>query len=262
MRSSGMNESPSQAHLIERQMMLSRVREQASVQRSAEKSTDRCRFVTITREVGSLSGEVATELAGRLHWQVFDNEIVNFIAEDNHVRAGLVRELDEHSQGLVYDTVERLFRMAEGISFGNEEYHQALLKTLAYLAARGSAVILGHGSAFALHGEPGIHLRMTASPAMRIERLAQRWQVSPHEAAKRMEQIDAERHGFIQHHFRHDDDDLRFYDAVFSTDRLSVDSVVRAALELVRGPEPGKGSQPFTGQETSSRGISPPGVRS
>ncbi len=253
MQTKGINESHAAGHLIERQMTLSRVREQASLQRSADESRDRCRFVTLTREVGALSKEVAAELAGRLHWQVFDNEIVNFIAEDNHVRAGLVRELDERSQGLVQDTVERLLLMAEGISFGNEEYHQALLKTLAYLATRGNAVILGHGSAFALQGEPGIHLRLTATPETRIKRLAQRWQISPHEAQKRMEQIDAERRGFIQHHFRRDVDDLRFYDAIFCTDRMSVDAIARAALELVKEPAPGRGSQPAPEPEASSR---------
>ncbi len=253
MRRTGSDEIPAAAHLVERQMMLSRVREKARVQPAAEESPNRCRFITITREVGSLSNEAATELAARLHWQVFDNEIVNFIAEDNHVRASLVRELDEHSQGLVHDMVERLLLMAEGISFGNEEYHQALLKTLAYLAARGSAVILGHGSVFALQGEPGIHLSLTASPETRIKRLAQRWQVSPHEAKRRMEQIDDERRGFIQHHFRHDPDDVRFYDAIFSTDRLTVDAVVRATLELVKGPAPGRSIAPSTSREASSR---------
>ena len=83
-----------------------------------------------------------------------------------------------------------------GTRIFNEEYHRALLKTLVCLAVRGNAVILGYGSAFALQGEPGIHLRLTASPETRIERLARRWRLSPHEVQRRMEQIDAERHGF------------------------------------------------------------------
>jgi cytidylate kinase len=185
-----------------------------------------------------MGDEVASELARRLRWHVFDKEIVDFIARDTRVRQDLVRELDERSQSLIHDMVDRLLRMAEGISFGNEEYHEALLKTLAYFAACGKAVIVGRGSAYVLQGEPGFHLRIIASPERRLQRLIQQWQARPDEARRRMLQIDAERRGFIQHHFRRNVDDLRCYDAIFNTDRLSVDQILRAALGLMGESEP------------------------
>jgi cytidylate kinase len=229
----GSDESPAAMHLIERQMLLSRVRDQKSPRPAALEPVSPYRFISIARDVGALGDAVASELAQHLHWHVFDKEIVNSIAQDSRVRQDLVRDLDERSQSLIHDTVQRLLLMAEGISFGNEEYHEALLKTLAYIAARGQAIIVGRGSAYALHGEPGLHLRIVASQVTRAERLAQRWLVSPDEARRRMQQIDAERRSFIHRHFRQDLDDPRFYDAVFHTDRLSVEQIVHAVMGMI-----------------------------
>jgi hypothetical protein len=230
-------ESNASSHLVERQMLLSQMRDKAGSHPAESEPARGHRFITIARTVGSLGDEVAAELAARLHWHVFDREIVDTIAQNIHVRQDLVRELDERSQSLIHDTVARLLLMAAGISFGNEEYHEALLKTLALLAARGEAIIVGRGSAYALQGEPGLHLRFVASPEVRVHRLAQQWRVSAEAARRRMEQVDAERRNFVHHHFRQSLDDLHFYDAVFNTDRHAVEQIADAVMGMIKLPE-------------------------
>lgn len=247
-------ESPGATHLIERQMLLSRVRDRGGPRPLEADPAAPYRFITMAREVGAEGDVVAAELAKHLNWGLFDKEIVDFIARDSHVRQDLVRELDERSQSLIHDTVQRLLLMAEGISFGNEEYHEALLKTLAYLAARGNAIIVGRGSAYALRGEPGLHVRIVASQDVRIGRLAKRWLVTPAEARRRMLHIDAERRSFIQHHFRQNIDDGRFYNAVINTDDLSIEQVVHAVLGMLSVPEHVKHAQDSEKQKT----VSPP----
>lgn len=234
-------ESHAASHLVERQMLLSRVREKGDRPAVASPPALRHRFVTIARTVGSLGDEVAAALAASLRWHLYDREIVDAIARDSHVRQELVEDLDERSQSLIHDTVARLLFMAEGISFGNEEYHEALLRTLALLAAHGNAVIVGRGSAHALQGESGLHLRFVASPEVRIRRLAKQFLISAQEARRRMEKIDAERRSFVQHHFRQNVDDMRAYDAVFNTDHMSVEQVVQAILGIIQAQElPGR----------------------
>jgi cytidylate kinase len=218
--------------LVERQMLLARVRNLAASPTTPISPSSRYRFITITRDVGALGDEVATALAGHLHWHHFDREIVDYIAQDNHVRQDLVRELDETAQNLIHDTVQRLLRTAAGISFGNQEYHQSLLKTLALLAARGDAVIVGRGSVYALQGEPGIHIRIFSSPEVRVQRLAARWGVTPEEARHRMEKVDADRRSFRQHHFGKSVEDLGFFDAVFNTDHLQIEWIVQSILSM------------------------------
>jgi cytidylate kinase len=257
------SESHDASHLVERQMLLSHVRDKAADLRPEAEPVGGHRFITMTRAVGSLGDEVAAELAARLHWHVFDREIVDEVAQNSHVRHDLVRELDERSQSLIHDMVARLLLMASGISFGNEDYHKGLLKALALLAARGNAIIVGRGSAYALQGEPGLHLRVVGSPEVRIGRLAQHWNIPPDAARRRMDRIDADRRSFIQHHFRQNIDDLRFYDAVFNTDRQSVGQIADAVMRMIKAPAHTHGSAEIAGQgAVPSRMAVPPEIES
>jgi cytidylate kinase len=223
--------------LIERQMLLYNARRRLVRENPAVELPGPYRFITISRDIGALGDFVASELATRLCWHIFEKEIVDYIAKHGHVRQDLVRQMDERGQSLVHDTVDRLLRMFQGGSFGNEEYHAALLKTLATLAAQGGAILVGHGGAFALQGQPGLHVRITASQTARIERLSQRWMASIEETRKRVQQIDEERRQFILYHFKVNREDSRFFDLIFSTDHIGVEQVVQSILGAMQHPE-------------------------
>ncbi len=217
--------------MIERQMFLWQSRLKAAREKPAAGPAPGIRFITICRSEGTLGDETARELARRLGWHVFDKEIVNYIAENSHVRESLVRQLDERSQGLLTDTIMRLLRMPEWKSFGCDEYHEALLDTLAYLSTQGNAVLVGRGSNFALRKEEhGLHVRTVASVDVRAQRLSQEWHVSPELARRCMLAGDQERKNFVRHHFKQDLDDIRYYDLIFNTDHMTVDSVVGSIL--------------------------------
>ncbi len=197
------------------------------------------RFLTISRDEGTLGDEIALALARHLGWRVYDKEIVNEIANNSHVREELVRRLDEKSQGLAYDIILDgildMFRMPEGSRFGSEDYHECLLKTLATIAAHGDGVLVGRGANFALRwSEHGIHVRIVASLDVRIRRISEVYHLSPEKARQRLLAGDAERREFIRQHFNHDYEDVRFYHAVFNTDHLSVDQVVDSILPMIK----------------------------
>jgi cytidylate kinase len=234
----GSVDGPKTQLLVERQMRLYNARHKPAQERRQDAKTGSYRFIAISRDIGSLGAEIAAELAQRLSWRVFDKEIVEYIARNSHVRESLVRELDEKTQSLIQDTIERLLRMAEGKSFGVEEYHQALLKTLATLAAQGEAIFIGRGAVFALREPSGLHLRIMASPATRIQRLSKRWQVPPDQAQKRMQQTDDEFREFIRYHFKQNRDDLRFYNLVFNTDHASTRQVVESVVAFMQASAP------------------------
>ena len=210
------------AHLVERQMLFREARERIVQEAVRGVRSSRYRFVTVSREPGSLGADIVQELAGLLSWHVYDREILESIALNANVRHRLVEQLDERAQNLVHETVQRFLRMAEGGSFGIEEYHDGLLRTLAGLAAKGEAILVGRGANFVLRGhENGLHVRIIASEEARVDRLCRRWDVSATEALRRMREIDLVRGNFIRAHFKHDIGDPRFYDLVLNTDHLA-----------------------------------------
>jgi cytidylate kinase len=226
------------ARISERQMRL-----RNALQRAEQVKDSACHFLTITGDEGTLGDEIARELAQRLGWRVYDKEIVNDIANNNHVREEMVRRLDERAQGMIYDTIFRLLRMAEGIPFGEVEYHESLMKTLAAIAAHGRAVLVGRGANFALQwSDHGLHIRTTGSSEVRIQRLSKIWNVPRETARHRMMEIDADRRAFVRQHYKQDFDDLRFYNIDFNTDHLTVGQVVDSVLSLLKSAPSSTGS--------------------
>jgi len=241
MQSIRSNEVEATGRLIERQMLLARFRQANAGETAA--TGERYRFITISRDLGAQGNLVASELAARLGWRIYDKEIVDYIAANSNVHKDLVRELDERAQNLVHDTVDRLLRMAEGVSFGNEEYHKALLKTLASFAALGGVIIVGRGGAYALQGQPGLHLRITASPDVRVGRIRERHGITLEEARRRVQRVDAERRSFLHHHFKASPENENYYDLIINTDRMSALQAAEAVLGMMQerplpAPEP------------------------
>jgi hypothetical protein len=224
-------------HLVERQMLLYEERRKLVRTSSKEAATGPYRFIAISRDIGALGDIVASELAARLNWTVYDKEIVDYIVRDGRIRKSLVAQLDERAQDRIRDTVDRLFGMFEEQLFGNEEYHVVLLKTLATLAAGGNAILLGHGAAFALQEQPGLRVRITASPPVRVDRLSKRWGLPVEETRRRVLEDDADRRHFVQRHFKLDREETRFFHVVFNTDSFTVDQVVAAVMAIMQhGP--------------------------
>ncbi len=219
--------------LVEQQLRLWNARRLAALEKPDSKQ-QAFRFVTLARDKGCLGKEIAADLSRRLGWHVFDKEIVTYIAENSHVHESLVNELDQKAQGLIQDAVGRILRMPEYASFGKEEYHRGLLKTLVYLATQGSAILVGRGANFALKGNSqGVKVRIIASREARLQRLMQKWKITMKEAQRRMQNDDEERRKFIRQCYGREFDDMHSYDIVFNTDGVSAQRVVSSILAFM-----------------------------
>ena len=184
------------------------------------------RFVTISRDEGTLGDEIAQMLSERLSWRLYDREIVNVIANNSHVREELVRRLDEKSQDLFNETLlDRIFhllRLPDQYHFGPEEYYESLLKTLATLAAHGNALLVGRGANFALrNSEYGFHIRTVGSLEVRVDRFCKSRQMLPEIARRHILAVDA------------DIDDPFYYNIIFNTDHLTVQQVVASVTSML-----------------------------
>src|SRR5207247_10873730 len=92
---------------------------------------------------------------------------------------------------------------------------------------------------FVLKVHPGLHIRVMASPDVRVERLCLRWHVTPNEARQRMRHLDLERKNYIRHHFGQDTDDPSHYDLLLNTDHISPEQAVASALSVMKVPSSG-----------------------
>lgn len=89
-------------------------------------------YLLFSREKGA-GGSAVARLAGkRLGWQMFDNEIVDAIAQKAKVRRDLIESLDERDQAVIQHTVLQWFRPQPIGKAGYRAHLREILLTLGH----------------------------------------------------------------------------------------------------------------------------------
>lgn len=171
------------------------------------------RIVTIEREFGAGCGAIAGELARRLGWKLWDQQLTSEIAKRAQVTESAVALCDERLDS-------RLYRMAKAFWRGSYERSMALgndsrafdtdcmmamvEEIIRAIAAEGNAVIVGRGAPFFLRQREDTFRVFTYAPRdEKIRRLVE-YGKSREEAEDLVENVDKERVAFIKHYFNAD----------------------------------------------------------
>ncbi len=188
--------------------------------------------ITIARAYGAGGLAVAGLVGRRLDCHVWDRDILDLLADQSHghYQAEMFRSLDERGRGAVSSLVASCLRRAD-----DETYHYLLHRAMA-LIAQHDAVIVGRGGYLLL--PDAFHVFIKASPEKRIQTVAERNGISPHEAKRIIEKTDHERELFIKQlisHLQIPGERLKNpFDLEISTDRLSYED---AAALICEGAE-------------------------
>jgi cytidylate kinase len=167
------------------------------------------RIVTIEREFGSGGGGIACELAGRLGWKLWDQQLTSEIAKRAQVTESAVALCDERVDGRIYrlakafwrGSYERSMPMANSHAFDTDRMMAMVGEIMSTIAAEGSAVIVGRGSPFFLRErEDTFRVFTYASHDEKIRRLLAMGK-SAEEAEDLVENVDKERIAYIKHYF-------------------------------------------------------------
>lgn len=207
----------------------------------SEDDLGRFPFVTISRQAGSGSRQVAEEIVrqvgGKLDaslaagWEIFDQELCELMADDPKVGTSLNDLLTEQyrseMQELVYD-------MVRGTSRQYRTYKKvfAIVRALGLL---GKTIIIGRGGAYVCKDLPlGIHVRLVGSEEKRVEKLAQLMNLDNEESLKTVRELEKGRARLVRDFFDKDINDPLSYNAVFNIDVLSTSEIAALVVDLVR----------------------------
>jgi cytidylate kinase len=195
--------------------------------------------VTISREVGALGTTVATEVGKQLGWPVYDQEIINKIADEMGKSLSQVRGLDERHVSWLE---EALAGLSTDTPVSPTSYLKHLIATFHGLAVKGRCIIVGRGANYILPPRTTLSVRLVGDLQDRIKAVGQRRGISDREATRWMEQTENHRVGFIRDSFGKDSADPHHYDLVLNTSRLSVaecaESIVHALHLIERRAQP------------------------
>ncbi len=222
--------------IIEQQVRRWALEQKAMMEREAGERWDREAgmprpIITVCRRLGSGGTELAEMVASRLDYQLFDQQVLDMVAEETGVQRQILEALDDHTKGGIENWVNgvlhnRLVTPAE--------YVHALGKALISIARTGSAVIVGRGANFILAGEPGFHVRATAPTDHCVNRVMRVQGVDREEARRMVERVDRDRGEFVQDYLHRSIDDPTAYHLTLNLGAVGLSPAVDTVVQLYR----------------------------
>lgn len=202
------------------------------------------RVITIEREYGSGGANIAKQIAERLAWKLWDEEITAEIARAANVDLEVTQRCDERVDTLLYrlfksyarGSYERALSFSDSQSFDTDCMVAILHTVVEDVASRGNCVIVGRGSPYILRNrQDAFHVFIYAPPEEKIRRLRNSGK-SEKEATQLVEEVDRERSEFIRHYFKKDWPYRPLYNVMINS-KFGDEFVIESVLDDVKALE-------------------------
>jgi cytidylate kinase len=187
--------------------------------------------IAISREAGARGGTIGRRVARKLGWQVFDQELLEYTAQEGTFRQDFTENLSPEALRWAEDRLQELLR-AEQLS-----QHPSIVnlaRVVLALGAQGEVVLIGRGAGCILPPPNTLHVRIVAPLSDRIAYLAQWERLTVEEAAERVRLRDNRRAEFITTHFHRQPTDPYQYDLLMNSSLLGEELCADLIAESAR----------------------------
>jgi len=199
------------------------------------------RIIALEREYGCGCAGIASLLAEKLGWKLWDQSLTEEIAAQGNVDCGTVEQRSEKVDGTFYrlakvfwrGSYERSMPTVDAQTFDADCMVSIMEGITARIAAEGSAVVVGRGAPYFLRERADtFRVFLYAPQAEKIRRLTARG-THPEEAKELVDTVDGERIAFIKHYFNADWPTRCLYHMMINTS-IGDERVVSMILDTIR----------------------------
>jgi len=220
-----LHKSRSKEQIIEEQMQRWRLMR-------IEKSTERrgIPIITVSREPGSGGSIIAKNLADKLEFDLFHQEVLHEMAKSANISEQLLKTLDEKGLSILEDWISSLVRDRH---LWPDQYLKQLMKVIGAIGEHGHAIIVGRGANFILQPDNCIRVRIISPQKVRIQHVTNSFKIPEDEAKRRVIRTESDRRAFIRKYFNAEIADPVNYDIVINTGTLNMDDVTSAIAAVI-----------------------------
>ena len=190
--------------------------------------------ITVSREAGARGSTIATRAGQKLGWQVYNQELLEYIAQEGVFRQNVVDNLTPAAARWAED------RLAKLLQEQNLSQHPAILdlaRIILALGAQGEVVIIGRGAGCILPAESTLNVRIVAPVADRIAYMSQWLRLTMEEATDEVALRDRQRAEFILTYFHRQPGDIYQYDLILNSSILGEEVCADLIAKAVREKE-------------------------
>jgi cytidylate kinase len=186
--------------------------------------------VAISREAGSRGTSIAKRAGEKLGWQVYTQEMLQYIAEEATVRDEITESL---APAALQWVEQQLARLQTDKRISQEAALVDMARVILSLGAAGEVFLIGRGAGCILPRPSTLHVRVIGTLEDRIAYMGQWQRLTGEEAAEQVRLRDRRRAEYLRAHYQHDAADMYQYDLLlnctFLGEELSAELLVRAA---------------------------------
>ena len=194
--------------------------------------------ITISRECGVGSEEVASHLAKKLGWEYIGKELVARIAKELRIseseaeaflqdaQSRLLRFVDRYTCTLIQRVVDR-----ERGCLDDESYFNTVKKLVEDVYEDRNAIILGWGGQCLLRGKSNVlHVRLIKDMEGKIDTIMKRFKIDRKAAEYHIDREEKDSKSLIKHYFKVDWNDASLYDLIVDMGQTTVDDAVELII--------------------------------
>jgi hypothetical protein len=200
--------------------------------------------VAISRETGSRGGSIGKRVGRKLGWQVYNQEVMEYISQDGAIEYDVGAEL---TPAAAQWAEQRWQSVVRHCNLTAQPSVASLARIILTLGAQGEVVLIGRGAGSLLPQESTLNVRIVAAREDRIAYVSQWLRLTPEEAAEQVELRDRRRHAFVSTYFRSQTTDVHQYDLVLNSsllgEDLCADLIVQAARAKLTSRQQAEGPQ-------------------
>lgn len=187
--------------------------------------------IAISREAGSRGGSIARRLADKLGWQLYPQDLLDYLTQEENYRQEIADNLSKEQSDWVEQSIDRLLREQ---NLSRNPSVLALARVILSLGVQGEAILLGRGAGCILPAVSTLHVRIIAPLADRVTYMGQWLRMTVEEAAEQVHRRDTRRAEFIHTHFHRKPSDAYQYDLMLNSSRLGEDRCAELIAQAAR----------------------------
>jgi cytidylate kinase len=187
--------------------------------------------VAVSREAGARGGTISRRAGKKLGWQVYNQELLEYVAQEGAFRQDVVENLPPAAAAWAEERLQTLLREQ------NLSQHPSIInlaRMILALGAQGEVVLIGRGAGCILPPASTLHVRIVAPLADRIAYMSQWLRLTVEEAAEQVRLRDIRRAEFVSTHFHRQPGDIYQYDLLLNSSLLGEDRCVELIVQAAR----------------------------
>lgn len=194
--------------------------------------------IAVSRQTGSRGGSIAQRVGRKLGWQVVDQDLLEFMAQEGSASDDLTAAAREWAE-------RRLRELQHNGAVEADKSEINLARTILTLAAIGEVVMVGRGAGHLLPADSTLHVRIVAPRTERIAYFSQWQRLTPSDSEREVDLRDARRSQYMLDHFNVDAADPVHYDLVINSSTMGEEICAQLIVDAAKAKMLGEDSGEF-----------------